>query len=104
MIQYIHEGGECRSRIIASYFGDDDVKECGICDNCLSQKAIRLSKDEFESINKLIMDSVMWRPIHTKDLLQHLKGIQKGKAWKVINFLQAENKIEVDKTGFIRLK
>jgi hypothetical protein len=36
--------------------------------------------------------------------LQHLPGIKKEKAWKVVHFLQAENKIEVDKNGMIRLK
>jgi len=35
-------------------------------------------------------------------VLHHLKGIRKEKAWKVIDHLQAENKIEVDKDGWIK--
>jgi hypothetical protein len=33
-----------------------------------------------------------------------MKGLRKEKAWKVLEFLQAENKIEVDKKGFLKLK
>jgi len=36
--------------------------------------------------------------------LEQLKGIQKEKAWKVLHHLQAENKIELDKGGWVRLK
>lgn len=104
MIRYIHETVECRSRIIASYFGDHNIQDCGICDNCLRQKSIHLSKEEFDTINNRIVDSVKDQSIHTKELLQHLKGIKKEKAWKVLSFLQAENKIELDKTGWVRLK
>ncbi len=104
MINYIHETLECRSKIIASYFGDHQLKNCGVCDNCLKQKATDLSREEFDTINSRIVNSVRDQSIHTKELLQHLKGIKKEKAWKVINFLQSENKIELDKAGWIRLK
>ena len=42
--------------------------------------------------------------LHTKDLLLKLNGIKKEKAWKVIEFLQAENKIEMEANGWIRMK
>jgi ATP-dependent DNA helicase RecQ len=104
MINYIHEGAECRSKIIASYFGDHKVSSCGICDNCLQLKSIRLSKEEFDSINDRIVNSVRENSIQTKDLLRQLAGINKQKAWRVLSFLQAENKIEMDDAGWIRLK
>jgi len=104
MIDYINERVDCRSRIIASYFGDHNVQNCGVCDNCLNQKALEISKEEFEFINERIVNSVSRQSIHTRQLLQQLIGIKKEKAWKVINFLQAENKIELDKSGHIHLK
>jgi ATP-dependent DNA helicase RecQ len=104
MISYIHETIECRSKIIGSYFGDNNLKNCGVCDNCLNQKALHVSKEEFEIINHRITDSIKKAPIHSKELIEKLGGIKKEKAWKVIDFLQAENKIELDKAGFVRLK
>ena len=104
IIRFVKEEVQCRSRIIGSYFGDDEVRVCGICDNCLRQKAITLSKDEFDSINHRILNTIKYEPLHTRDLLVKLNGVKKEKAWKVIEFLQAENKIEMDTAGWVRMK
>jgi len=104
MINYMHETAECRSKIVASYFGDHQLSSCGVCDNCLKQKSIRLSKEEFDDIHDRIVKNVKEHSILTKDLLQQLAGINKQKAWRVLSFLQAENKIEMDDAGWIRLR
>jgi ATP-dependent DNA helicase RecQ len=104
MCRYIKEEMKCRSRIIGSYFGDDALKLCGICDNCLRQKSITLSKEEFETIHASILDIVKKQPLPVKELLQKLNGIKKEKAWKVIEFIQAENKIEIGSTGLVIMK
>ncbi|NOT51994.1 MAG: RecQ family ATP-dependent DNA helicase [Chitinophagaceae bacterium] len=104
MTGYIKEDTTCRSRIIGSYFGDDNVKDCGICDNCLRQKATSLSKEEFETLHHRIINIIKYESLHTKDLLLKLNGIKKEKAWKVLEFLQAENMIEMDDTGMVKLK
>ena len=101
---YIKEDAQCRSRIIGSYFGDSAIRPCGICDNCLKQKAASLSKEEFETLHHRIINMVKYESLHTKDLLLKLSGIKKEKAWKVIEFLQAENKIEMDAGGRVKLK
>ncbi len=104
MIRYIKEELKCRSRIIGSYFGDDKIKSCGICDNCLRQKTITLGKDEFERIASDVIRIIQNQPVQIKDLFLRLNNIKKEKAWKVIEFLQAENKIEVEANGLIRQK
>ncbi|MGZ8557145.1 MAG: RecQ family ATP-dependent DNA helicase [Chitinophagaceae bacterium] len=104
MNRYIKEDMKCRSRIIGSHFGDDAIKVCGICDNCLRLKAITLSKEEFDTIHTGVLTIVQKKPLHIKDLLLQLNGIKKEKAWKVIEFLQAENKIEISNTGILLLK
>jgi ATP-dependent DNA helicase RecQ len=104
MVSFVKETGACRSRIVGSYFGDDNIKACGICDNCLKQKAIRLTKEEFETLHHRIFNIIKDEPLHTKGLLLKLSGVKKEKAWKVIEFLQAENKIEMDAGGWIKLK
>lgn len=104
MLNYIKEDAACRSRIIGSYFGDKNIRACGICDNCLKQKASKLSKEEFEAIHHRIINMVKYETLHTKDLLLKLNGIKKEKAWKVLEFLQAENKIDMDAGGRVKLK
>lgn len=104
MIRYLRDEKSCRSSLIAKYLGDDLVKRCGICDNCFREKAIHLTKEEFESINHRILNTIKYESLHAKDLLVKLTGIQKEKAWKVIEFLQAENKIHLDEKGWLKMK
>ena len=104
MVVYVKELTECRSRIIGIYFGDAQVRACEVCDNCLRQKASTLSKEEFEAIHLRIISLLKDNPLHTKDMLLRLDTIKKEKAWKVIEFLQAENKIEMDAGGWVKLK
>jgi ATP-dependent DNA helicase RecQ len=104
MVDYIKEEVQCRSRIIGFYFGDSEIRACGVCDNCLKQKATPLTKEEFDGLHHRIIHIVRNEPLYTKDLLLKLNGVKKEKAWKVIEFLQAENKIEMDSNGWVRLK
>jgi len=103
MLEFVDESTACRSQVIGFYFGDEKIKACGICDNCLRQKASVLSKEEFETLHLRIINLIKLEPLHTKDLLLKLDGVKKEKAWKVIEFLQAENKISVNKTGLVSL-
>jgi ATP-dependent DNA helicase RecQ len=38
MAAYAESKKECRSQFIARYFGQEDAKKCGICDNCILEK------------------------------------------------------------------
>ena len=101
---YIHERSACRSSIIGNYFGDPAVRDCGVCDNCLSRKNTRLSKEEFDTLHHRILNMVKYESLHTTELIQKLGSTKKENAWKVIEFLQSENKLDVDKAGWVRLK
>jgi len=104
IVRYVKEITECRSRIIGVYFGDKHIKTCGICDNCLRQKVVSLTKEEFDQLHHLVITLVKYESLPVKELLLKMNGVKKEKAWKVIEFLQAENKIEMDANGSIRLK
>jgi ATP-dependent DNA helicase RecQ len=103
-VNYIGNTSSCRSKIIGDYFGDDKIQLCKICDNCLDHHNTDLSKEEFKKIHQQIMALIQPKPFQSRDLLNHLPGVKKEKAWRVVHFLQAENKIEVDKDGMIRVK
>ncbi|MFC0774140.1 RecQ family ATP-dependent DNA helicase [Terrimonas alba] len=102
MIHFVKEELQCRSQVIGFYFGDDALKPCGICDNCLRQKTVELTRQEFDSIHTAILKITPGKVIHIKDLLLQLNDVKKEKAWKVIEFLQAENKIKIDDKGWLR--
>jgi len=104
MLGYVKDKKVCRSQQLALYFGDKTVKDCGICDNCIDSKKVSLGPEEFEKIRTTIITSINQEAKTASQLLQSLNSFTKEKAWKVIDFLQAENKIEVDRNGKIHLK
>jgi len=95
---------KCRSKTIGNYFNDLSIKPCGICDNCIHDKSIIVSKVEFENITLIIEKNSMKGPVDSKSLLQSLHSYKKEKVWKVINYLQSENKINITEDGQIEMK
>ena len=104
IVQYVQELVTCRSKMIGSYFGDNKLHNCKVCDNCLRQKKVHIDEKEFEKISTRIQTVLAPQPLPSKELMDQLGAIKKEKAWIVIEFLQAENKLEVDNAGWIRLK
>ena len=92
MLEYLKLNG-CKSKFIASYFGEKEVNKCGVCDFCLNEKASDLSEEEFKQIEIKIYSSIPESGIDVKDLLLSLKGVRKDKVWAVLNFLQNERKL-----------
>lgn len=103
IVTYILDKQQCRSQYIAAYFGDTTTRECGICDNCLNRQQQPLTTEEFKQIHQRIITIIAGNTITADDLLTQLNGIKKEKAWQVINYLQAEQKILVDEKGLIKL-
>lgn len=101
MLDYIQNTSACRSKIIATYFNAVSKNACGVCDNCINEKILEISKEEFETISNSILQLVKTKALPVKEIQQQLKVVKKEKLWKVINYLQAEDKVTVDKQGNI---
>ena len=101
MIGYIENSLQCRSQLIARYFNDFKVKQCGICDNCINQKSLDITGDEFDKIVTYIFDKIESRETTIDELLDQKIKIKKEKLWKVIDYLQAEDKIQISRDGII---
>ena len=101
MIGYIKKPTGCRSQHMANYFTDVKITACGICDNCINEKVIYISPEEFNSITDKMIRLTKDVSVSAEDMLFSLKGIKKEKIWRVINYLLAENKIQSDKNGKI---
>jgi ATP-dependent DNA helicase RecQ len=99
MIGYVKKETGCRSQHIAAYFTPVKINACGICDNCINEKAFHISTEEFEIITTKIIDCTKDQFHSVENILATMKGIKKEKVWKVINYLLAEEKIKTDKDG-----
>ena len=100
-IQYTENTKDCRSVLTGNYFGDDKMRPCGICDNCLQFKKTNVTAEDFSLIRQRIEKALDAGPLSTHDLLLQLKNISREKTWQVIEFLQAERKIAVNEDGLV---
>jgi ATP-dependent DNA helicase RecQ len=103
MRKYLLDVLSCRSKSIASYFGDPGVRACGICDNCLKLKSTEISEEEFVSLTHRILNIVKYEQLAVSELVDRLAGARKEKIWKLMDFLQAENKITMNEKGKVIL-
>jgi ATP-dependent DNA helicase RecQ len=101
MITYVNKTGICRSKMIGNYFNDISIKPCGICDNCINEKNLIIAKEEFENICTMIYKIIDNRSVTVKELLLNLVKFKKNKIWKVLNYLQSENKLIITRDGSI---
>lgn len=104
MIRFIQNTSRCRSEMIAVYFNDHTTRRCGICDNCIRDKNISISEEEFEKISTEIRHAINETKMDLPSMYKRLSGFRQNKILKVITWLQSENKIIITKAGFIREK
>ena len=103
IIAYISQTYACRSKMIAAYFDDKNVRKCGICDNCLRNKKIIITKEEFKNISDGIKNIIYKTEVNSDQLVRRLPGFNKNKIKKILNFLLEENLLEVTLEGVIRI-
>jgi ATP-dependent DNA helicase RecQ len=104
MVNFTKNKTACRSQLVAAYFNDNNVKHCGICDNCIELKNTPVTISDFDSIVTSIYTSITNKTISIKELLANTTKIEKEKRWTVINYLQAEEKIVITADGYLQLK
>ena len=103
MLGYLSVNG-CRSTFIARYFGEASPSDCGICDQCLRNKQPKLSAEDFRNIYKTVKERTHQQSIPAASLFDHFPEIHSSQLRKVIDFIQAENKLRVDLDGFVRIE
>ena len=94
----------CRSKIIAEYFGDNNVTDCGICDNCINNTAAKLNPAEFKEVSEKIISLVAAERVTTADLLKKLKPLRQRSIWQVISFLLREEIISAGDNNVLTIK
>ena len=90
MKRFIHTD-ICREVFIRQYFGEENVKECGHCDNCIKAGepvSTGLDEKEIERISELLKNGAK-----SMQELQQLVKTGKGRLKKSLSFLIRENKV-----------
>jgi ATP-dependent DNA helicase RecQ len=103
MEKYVTLAEKCRSQYIGGYFGDSEMKRCGICDNCVKLKNTQITTEEFTAITEQILQALDRNAVEIKTLLEKLNAFKKDKFWKVLDYLQSEGKVAVNEKGQVCL-
>ena len=67
MVEYARAEQQCRSSIIRRYFGDSDIADCGICDNCLAAKQQPASNEALQAAKASIV-ALLQKPVTSLQL------------------------------------
>jgi ATP-dependent DNA helicase RecQ len=100
---FVHATTSCRSKYIAAYFGDNDVPNCGICDNCIKNTDATLAPYQFKIASDKIIDIIRKDKVTVNDILRRMKPLKQRSVWLVINYLLAEEKIATNENNVITL-
>ena len=102
ILEYVRTTG-CRSMAIAEYFGEKSAENCGICDNCVKKEKEKLSPSEFEFIYQKLKLGTQSERLTARALFDLFSDIHSDHLRKVIDFMQAENKLIVDEEGIVHI-
>ncbi|NOU39113.1 MAG: RecQ family ATP-dependent DNA helicase [Ferruginibacter sp.] len=97
--KFVQATKECRSKFIGNYFGDKNIPDCGICDNCINNLDARLPEDEFKKCAKKIVEFIKIEKLNTQAILKKMKPLRQRSVWLVISFLLAEEIIFTNKNN-----
>ena len=101
MLNYLPTSTVCRSRFIGNYFGDIELEDCGICDNCLKRKATPITEEEFIQIKEAVLQTLNDENVIVQKIFKLNKRFKKEKIWKVLEHLQSEKIINIEHDGSI---
>jgi len=103
ILQYSENQKTCRSQIIANYFGERSTNPCGTCDNCLQTKKQLLTGVDFEEIKVAIIQLLEKQSLSPTAIISVLKNKNEVQLLKVLDFLQAEETIQISNDGMVFL-
>ena len=104
IIGFVNNKKTCRSKIIAAYFGDNNITDCKICDNCINNKDAKLSAEMYKLLSDKIFTLLQKEPLQIDALINILKPAKETFIWKVIDHLIAENVLVSDRDKIISVK
>jgi len=93
---YYAEAPNCRSRMLLSYFDEQNAHKCGICDICLDEKRLFNINDITDKITNEIAQALAGQPLLLDELMPAIDSGTDKERIAVIRLLLDAGKIKTD--------
>ena len=97
MRQYVLSDKECRSRMLLSYFGEDNVEPCGICDYCIqAKKESKRAKECNEALRTRLLELIKEHSYRAEELVAKVGHIYEKPVLQTLHELVDERLVTID--------
>jgi ATP-dependent DNA helicase RecQ len=87
---------KCRSRMLLSYFDEDNARKCGICDVCLEERRQHEAENIIEIISDEIIQLISIEPLNLTALVTAIKKGTDNQRIEAIRLLLDTGRIKAD--------
>ncbi|MDC9722544.1 MAG: RecQ family ATP-dependent DNA helicase [Urechidicola sp.] len=77
LIDFIETDTICRSKQLLTYFGEQDIADCGICDVCLSKKNQKKKTNKEEISKEILMLLKNYKSLSSKEISSQIEASEK---------------------------
>jgi ATP-dependent DNA helicase RecQ len=102
VLKYTNNDSICKSIQLLSYFGESDLKPCGICSVCISNKKIR-NKIDHNEIKEIILNVLTEQNLSSRELTE-LVSSSDATIKQLLTELLEDNLIEITRSNTYKIK
>jgi len=95
---------QCRSILLLTYFGEQNLQRCGTCDFCRERNKLALNDLEIETLSLRIHGLLKAHPLTPAELSAHFAEVPVDKLEPVIRWLLDTGDLGLDAIGRLYLK
>ena len=104
VLKYATDTDKCRNVLLLEYFKDDNIKECGKCDNCTREITEGLSNYEFSDLREKVLYNLRQKNFGIEELTSEIEAGNQQKLHKTIRYMLDSGEIEYDKNYYLRFR
>lgn len=101
MLSYIENNSDCKSMQLLSYFGETDIKPCGICSVCIQKNKINTPED-LNSLKKRIIELLEGGDKSSRNIIASLNTSEENTK-TVLKLLLEHNIVTITQTNTYKL-
>lgn len=85
--EYAEKKDICRSRMLLSYFGETDSKDCGTCDVCRNKGDNSLKNAVFEDLSTTVIEMVRNNKYTIAEIINNIENFEEKIVFQTVRFL-----------------